>query len=110
MDGPDLRQTARYREMTPQEKLRVVDELYWTARRLREAYEQQQHPEWSEEHVREYVREEAVPACLLIVDSQMSADADPIRSTLKHALDARDAVRCRGVFPDTTARETPSDE
>jgi len=56
MDAPDPRQIARYREMTPQEKLRVADELYWTARRLREAYERQRHPEWSEEQVRAYVK------------------------------------------------------
>lgn len=45
-----------YRAMSPQERLRQAEALYWTARRLREAHERSLHPEWSEQQVREHVR------------------------------------------------------
>ena len=56
MDGPSPEQIARYRAMTPAEKLREASRLYWSARRLREAAERQAHPEWSDAEVKAYVR------------------------------------------------------
>ena len=56
MDRPSPQQIAVYRAMSPQERLRQAEALYWTARRLREAYERSLHPEWSEQQVREHVR------------------------------------------------------
>jgi hypothetical protein len=56
VDEPDPRQIARYREMTPAQKLRQAEALYWMARDLRAAYERQLHPDWSEERVQSHVR------------------------------------------------------
>jgi len=49
-------QIARYRAMTPAEKLQQASRLYWSARRLREAYERSLHPDWTDEQVRARVR------------------------------------------------------
>jgi hypothetical protein len=56
MDRPSKEQIARYREMSPVERLRQAECLYWTARRLREAHERVRHPDWSDEQVTSYVR------------------------------------------------------
>jgi hypothetical protein len=53
---PSPEQKAIYRAMTPAERLRQAQDLYWAARRLREAYERSLHPDWSEEQVQERVR------------------------------------------------------
>jgi len=42
--------------MTPAERLRHAQHLYWSARRLREAYERSLHPDWSDEQIRAHVR------------------------------------------------------
>lgn len=42
--------------MTPVERWRQAQALYWTARQLREAHERMLHPEWSDAQVREHVR------------------------------------------------------
>jgi hypothetical protein len=56
VDGPSPEQLARYRAMTPAERLRQSTRLYWAARRLREAYERTLHPDWTDLQVREHVR------------------------------------------------------
>lgn len=56
VDSPSLEQIARYRAMTPQERIRQATDLYWSARRLREAYERSLHPTWSEGQVQDHVR------------------------------------------------------
>jgi len=56
MDGPSAEQIARYRAMTPAERLRQADALWWTARRLRAAQERSLHPEWTEAQVEARVR------------------------------------------------------
>lgn len=50
-------QTARYRAMTPSERLQEAIRMYWDARELRAAYLRQRHPDWSEEAVQAAVRE-----------------------------------------------------
>jgi hypothetical protein len=55
-DRPSPEQIARYRAMTPEERLREATRLYWFARRLREAHERALHPDWSEAQVSEHVR------------------------------------------------------
>ncbi len=45
------------RAMTPEQKLRAVEKLYWTARALKVAWLRSQHPDWSEEEVERKVRE-----------------------------------------------------
>ncbi|HEY3803771.1 MAG TPA: hypothetical protein VGL61_14250 [Kofleriaceae bacterium] len=57
MDGPSPEQIACYRTMTPAGRLREATRLYWSARRLREAYERQLHPDWSDAQVERRVRE-----------------------------------------------------
>ena len=50
-------QIRAYRSMTPEQKLRAAADLYWAARRLKEAAVRQQHPEWSDDQVASDVRE-----------------------------------------------------
>ena len=56
MDRPSAEQVARYRAMTPVERLRQSYALYWTARRLRTAHERAKHPEWTEAEIDAEVR------------------------------------------------------
>jgi predicted phosphoadenosine phosphosulfate sulfurtransferase len=56
MDRPSPEQLARYRAMTPAERLRQSDRLYWTARRLREAHERTLHPDWTDDEIHDHVR------------------------------------------------------
>lgn len=55
-DRPSPEQIAIYRAMTPAERLRQAERLYWQARRLREAYERSRHPDWTDEQIREHVK------------------------------------------------------
>lgn len=55
-DRPSPEQIARYRAMTPEERLREATRLYWFARRLREAQERALHPDWTDAQVSEHVR------------------------------------------------------
>jgi hypothetical protein len=56
VDRPSPEQIARYRAMTPAERLQQATRLYWSARRLREAYERTLHPDWTEDQIRDHVR------------------------------------------------------
>lgn len=56
MDRPSPEQIARYRAMTPDERLQQSTRLYWSARRLREAYERTLHPDWTEDQILDHVR------------------------------------------------------
>lgn len=56
VDRPSPEQISIYRAMTPAERLRQAERLYWTARRLREAHERALHPEWSADEVSDYTR------------------------------------------------------
>jgi hypothetical protein len=56
MDRPSPEQIARYRAMTPAERLQQAERLYWSARQLREAYERSLHPDWTDEQVRAHVK------------------------------------------------------
>jgi len=42
--------------MTPSERLRQSDRLYWSARRLREAHERALHPDWTDDEIHDHVR------------------------------------------------------
>lgn len=50
-------QIARFRQMTPGERWIAARDLYWSVRRLKEAFIRQQHPEWSKHQVAGAVRE-----------------------------------------------------
>jgi len=56
VDRPSPEQIERYRAMTPAERWRQAEALYWTARRLRHAHERALHPTWTEDQVAEHVR------------------------------------------------------
>jgi hypothetical protein len=57
MDRPSPEQMARYRAMSPAERLHQADRLYWMARRFRAAHERALHPDWTEEQIERRVRE-----------------------------------------------------
>lgn len=42
--------------MTPEERLRQAEQLYWLARRLREAQERVLHPTWTDDEITSHVR------------------------------------------------------
>lgn len=42
---------AELRRMTPEQKLKEMNRLYWEARRSKEAELRSQYPDWSEEEV-----------------------------------------------------------
>ena len=49
-------QIAVFRRMTMDQRWSAAQNLYWTVRRHKTAFLQQQHPEWSEQKVDEEVR------------------------------------------------------
>ncbi|MGB5810414.1 MAG: hypothetical protein WBG86_07790 [Polyangiales bacterium] len=50
-------QIARFRQMTPGERWVAARDLYWSVRRLKEAFVRQQHPDWSDHQVAAAVRD-----------------------------------------------------
>jgi hypothetical protein len=40
-----------YRRMTPEQRLALAEQLYWTARELKAAGLRSQHPDWTEDEV-----------------------------------------------------------
>jgi len=55
-DAPDPEQMRRFAAMTPTERWAVAQSLYKTARDVKRAGVQAEHPDWSEEQIREEVR------------------------------------------------------
>jgi hypothetical protein len=49
-------QIAIFRRWTPQQRWRVANRLYWTARRHKAAFLHSQHPDWPEQKVESEVR------------------------------------------------------
>ena len=45
------------RAMTPAQKLKAAQRLYWSARALRAAALRMEHPDWTEEEIQSAVRE-----------------------------------------------------
>jgi hypothetical protein len=50
-------QTEVFRRMTPADKLRAAEALYWSARRLKAAALRAKHPEWPEDEIERAVRD-----------------------------------------------------
>ena len=46
-----------YKSMTPDQKFAVARELYWFARRMKEAWLRSLHPDWTDEEISRTVRE-----------------------------------------------------
>lgn len=55
-DRPSPEQLAIYRRMTPAERWEEAQRLYWSARRMRAAYERALHPEWTDAQVEAHVK------------------------------------------------------
>ncbi len=50
-------QLAVFRQMTPERRLSLAEQLYWSARNLKTAWLRSQHGDWSEEQIeREVIR------------------------------------------------------
>ena len=50
-------QIKAFKSMTPAMKLRLAQSLYYSARSLKEAALRKQHPDWTEEEIKQKVRE-----------------------------------------------------
>jgi hypothetical protein len=50
-------QIAAFRAMSGTRRLRLAEQLYWSARKMKTAGVRSQHPDWSPERVREEVRQ-----------------------------------------------------
>jgi hypothetical protein len=50
-------QIRAFRAMTPAQRLAAAADLYWSARRLKTAAVRSFHPDWSEDEVRQHVKE-----------------------------------------------------
>lgn len=54
-EQPSPEQVEIYRRMTPGRRLEIAEQLCWTARRMKTAWLQAQHPNWSEAQVAQEV-------------------------------------------------------
>jgi hypothetical protein len=54
---PKIREVEIFRRMTPEQKLRAAERLYWSARELKAAWLRAEHPDWTEEQVAKAVRD-----------------------------------------------------
>lgn len=54
---PEDPQVEIFRRMTPEQKLRAAERLYWSARELKAAWFRHEHPEWTEAQVKKAVRD-----------------------------------------------------
>lgn len=50
-------QLAAFRAMSGSRRLRLAEQLYWSARKIKTAGVRSQHPDWSAERVRAEVRQ-----------------------------------------------------
>ena len=51
-EQPSPEQIEIFRRMTPERRLQLAEQLYWTARDLKAAGIRIQHPDWTEQQVR----------------------------------------------------------
>lgn len=56
VDGPSKEQLEIFRRMTPAERWRAAQQLYWTLRRHKAAFLRRQHPEWTDAQVETALR------------------------------------------------------
>ena len=50
-EQPSPEQMAIFRAMSGENRLRIAEKLFWSARRLKEAGVRSQHPDWSPKEV-----------------------------------------------------------
>lgn len=53
--NPELKKVLQ--AMSPAQKLRAAERLYWSARQLKAAALRAQHPDWTEEAIQQAVRQ-----------------------------------------------------
>ncbi|AQQ71922.1 hypothetical protein SMSP2_02301 [Limihaloglobus sulfuriphilus] len=46
-----------YRNMSAEQKIRILEDMYWTARQMKTNWLKQQHPDWTDEEIEKEVRE-----------------------------------------------------
>jgi hypothetical protein len=56
-EPPEDPQVEILRRLTPEQKLRAAERLYWSVWELKAAWFRQEHPEWREEQVKKAVRD-----------------------------------------------------
>lgn len=55
-EQPSPEQIAIFRAMSPERRLQLAEQLYWSARKMKAAGVRMQHPDWSEEQITAEVR------------------------------------------------------
>ncbi len=50
-EQPSPEQVEAYRRMTPEQRLALAEQLYWSAREWKAAWLRARHPDWSEAQV-----------------------------------------------------------
>jgi hypothetical protein len=55
-EQPSPEQIEIFRRMTPEQRLQLAEQLYWSARRLKATGLRAQHPDWSEQKIEDEVR------------------------------------------------------
>ena len=55
-EQPSAKQIEILRKMSPERRWRAAHQLYWTVRRHKTAFLRGQHPDWSEERLKDEVR------------------------------------------------------
>jgi hypothetical protein len=56
-EQPSPEQFARLQSMSGQQRLRLAEQLYWSARKMKAAGLRLQHPEWGSERIEAELRE-----------------------------------------------------
>ncbi len=56
-DAGEYERVKILQRMTPAQKLRAAERLYWSARQLKAAWLRQQHPDWPSDRIDREVRD-----------------------------------------------------
>jgi len=54
-EQPTPEQIAIFRQMTPERRLSLAEQLYWTARELKAAWLRARHPDWTDQQISQEV-------------------------------------------------------
>ena len=55
-EQPSEKQIEIFRQMRPERRLALAEQLYWSARKFKAAWLRHQHPDWTENEVEAEVR------------------------------------------------------
>ncbi|MEE9430943.1 MAG: hypothetical protein V3V16_07890 [Melioribacteraceae bacterium] len=56
MDKTNVEVKNRFKNFSPEKKLKLAEELYFSAKELKRAALKESHPEWSEKKIEEEIR------------------------------------------------------